>query len=431
MVNLPVLLARGVKRKISNALSLDIMGDKFNILAINYVFLMVYFTLESVFVNTLILRVSDGDMSVVLTYRAFTFAFSAVGMNLASVFPRKINSIRAMRISGVLYVILFSVLFFGMEHLSHFIYLVGILSGIAVGLYFAGHLVLFNNYTTAQNRAAGIAIVTVTQGVTTLTMPLISGLVIGFMPGMIGYRVMFGVAIATVLAQVSSMRKLTPVQSEQKKSRIGFTFCLIFKRPVLRTMMSMDFSRGLREGVFAFFLNIVLFEIVNSESLVGLNTFLAGLASILAAWLYGRLVTPRRRAPLAAACVTVLFVFCSSLLFVLSPLTIILFSIVNAFLAQLIINSGMNCSFDIMGQTQETRSVMSELLGFREAFMMSGRIIGIMVVGLFPANLQGYVHAMLALTAVQYLSAILMFVCHRLFEKEQRRALEACDGQAD
>lgn len=427
-MNLPIQLARGLKRKAYDALSLDRMNDKFKILAINYIFLMVYFTLESVFVNTLILRVSGGDMHAVLLYRAFTFAFSAIGMNLASVFSHKISSVTAIRVAGALYVLLFSILFVGMERVYSFIYFVGAISGLAGGFYFSGHVVLLTNYTTQQNRAVGIAIVTITQGVTTLLMPLISGIVIGLMPYMIGYRVMFGFAIAAVLAQVSFMRKLSPVPGAQKKSEMRFALNLIFERTILRAMLTMEFVRGLRDGVFAFFLNIVLFEIVKSESLVGFNTFLAGLAAILAAWLYGRLVTPRNRAPIVAAGITALLVFCSMLLLSLTTLTIILFSIINAFLAQIIVNCAMNNSFDIMGQDETTRGVLTELLGFREIAMMCGRIGGVVVVSLFPSTLRGYVYAMLTLTAIQYIMAFMLYVCRRISDREQGQALEAGNG---
>ena len=427
-MKLPILLAKGIKRKAYDALSLDILDERFKILSINYIFVMVYFTLESVFVNTLILRVFDGDMHVVLVYRAFTFGFSAVGMNLPPVFWRKMNPIACIRIAGALYVLLFLSLFAGLNHLSHFIYLIGAVSGLTVGLYFSGHLVLFTNYTTQQNRAKGVAIMSITQGVTTLIMPLISGAVIGFMPGMIGYRIMFGIAIATVLAQITFIRRLPPVQTEQKKSDLGVAVRLVFDRLLLRVMMVMEFARGLRDGVFAFFLNIVLFEIVNSESLVGFNTFLAGMASITAAWLYGRIATPQRRVPIVWTCVTTLVIFCSMLLFALTPLTIILFSIINAFFVQIIINCAMNNSFDIIGQSEETRAVMTELLGFRDIFMMSGRIVGIVIVGLFPATLRGYVHAMLTLTAGQYILASLLYVCRRISDKEQSRMPETQSG---
>jgi len=422
-MNIPILFIKGVKRKVLDALGLEMMGEKFKALALNYLIFMIYFTLESVFINTLLLRVSGGDISAVLIYRALTFAFSAVAMNLASAFSRKLDAIRVIKLASILYVIMFAILLVGTESLTLIIFVISALSGMAGGFYWAGHIVLLTNYTTQSNRAVGIAIITVSQGAMALLMPLISGTVIGFLPEMAGYRVMFGLAIVAIFVQALSMRKLTPVAAEHKKSEFGRAFKLCVGRVLLRVMLFLEYFRGMRDGVFAFFLNIVLFEIVNSESLVGFNSFLAGIASIAAAWLYGKVITPRNRGQVAAICVSALLVFCSILLFALNPVTIILFSVVNVFLAMFINNSAMNNSFDIFGLNEEHRSVMTEIIGFREIALVSGRISGIVIVSLFPATLRGYVYAMLTLTAAQYLVAILLYLSRQVIDKQQ--AMEA------
>ena len=428
-MNLPVLLARGIKRKVRDALSLDRMNDKYGVLALNHLFMMACVTLEVVFVNILIMRVSGGDIQAVLINRALAFIFTAVGMNMVSVLSRKINAVTAIRVSGFLYILMFLVLFIGMDQVFLLVYAVGALSGLAWGFYWFGQIALLASYTTQQNRAVGIAIFTVIQGVMALVMPLISGGLIDFMPGMTGYRVMFGAAIVAMAAQeFFVMRKLHPVKTEHRKSEYRRALGLLFKRTGLRVMAAMEFSRGLRDGVFGFFLNLVLFEIVNSESLVGLNSFLAGLVSILAAWLYGRIITDRNKGRLTAISVSVLTAFFPVLFFAIGPATVILFSIANAFFAMFINNSVMNNSFDVLVQNEQTRSAMPELIGIREAALVLGRISGIMIMALFPAGLPGYVQAMLALTATQYIVAVLLYISRRVREREQSCELEVNDG---
>ena len=428
-MNLPVLLAQGIKRKVYDALSLDRMNEKYGILALNHVFMMACVTLEVVFVNILIMRVSGGDIQAVLTNRALVFIFTAVGMNMVPVLSRKINAVTAIRVSGFLYILVFFVLLIGTEQIFLLVYAVGALSGLAWGFYWFGQIALLTSYTTQQNRAVGIAIFAVIQGSMALVMPLASGGVIDFMPGMDGYRLMFGAAIvALVVQRFFIMCKLPPVQTEHRKSEYRIAFRLLFKRAGLRIMAAMEFSRGLRDGVFGFFLNLVLFEIVNSESLVGVNSFLAGLASILAAWLYGRMITDRNKGRLTVISVSVLMAFFPILYFAIGPATVILFSVANAFFAMFINNSVMNNSFDALGQNEQTRSVMSELIGIREAALVSGRISGIVIMALFPAGLQGYVQAMLALTATQYVVAFLLYLSRRVREREQSRELEVSDG---
>lgn len=61
-----------------------------------------------------------------------------------------------------------------------------------------------------------------------------------------------------------------------------------------RGVMLTTVIRGFRDGTIVFFLNMLLYQFINSEALVGLNAFLGGLAAILSAWLYGRLAPARQ-----------------------------------------------------------------------------------------------------------------------------------------
>jgi len=404
------------------------MSDKFGVLALNLIFLMAYFNLEGIFVNTLLLRVSGGEMQVVLVYRAVTFVFSAMGMWIATLFSGKINSVMAIRLGCVLYATAFMILFFGMDHLTSLMYVVGALIGAAGGIYFLGHNMLLTHYTTPQNRALGLSIMTIIQGALALLMPLVSGFVIGTVPGMLGYRIMFGAAICAIIAQISFARKLSPVEVVAKKGQLRVAFRLILGRLTLRLVLLLEFFRGLREGVFAFFLSIVLFEIVASESIVGVNAFLAGAATIVAAWLYGRISTPSNRAGLVGICACVAVGFCALLLLNLGPFAIIMFSIINAFLTMLVMNSVVNTSFDILAHDEASRSVMTELMAFRELPMQTGRLGGILVVGLFPATLLGYIHAMLTLSATLFIVALLLHMIRRVREKEAEQVGAAVES---
>lgn len=419
-MNLPILVVRAIRRKVYDALSLERMDKKFGVLAVNFVFLMSYFTLEGVFVNTLLLRISDGDFRVVLIYRSIKFAFSAMAMLFAAAFPSKMHPTKLLRGGGVLYMLSFAALFIWMERLTDIMYFLGAAVGIAAGLYFLGHNMLLTHYTTPSNRALGLSLMTIVQGSISLMMPLISGMVIGFMPDMIGYRIMFGLAILAAGAQVTFIRKLTPVAASKHKTELIQAIKMFFTKTTIGLIFILDLIRGLRDGVFMFFLNIVLFEIVGSESLVGFNSFLAGIAAISGAWLYGRVATAGNRAVLVGIATTVLMAFAGLLMLAMNPATIILFSVLNSFMVVIINNSATNTSFDILGM-QAYRPIMTELMAVREVALQSGRIVGVLVVSSLPPTLEGYVQAMLVLTASVYLVAVLLHIIRLAVDKERRQ----------
>ncbi|MDR2908890.1 MAG: MFS transporter [Oscillospiraceae bacterium] len=408
-------LIGGIRRVAVNWLSLDRMEDRFNVLALNYFFLMIYYTLESVYLNTLLLRISGNDMYVVFTYRCLYFATSAVGNLFCSAFSKRIHPVFAVRAGGMAYAAMFLVLFALTNSLTlPLMYFIGTLSGLAGGIYWAGHNVLLTHYTSPGNRGLGLGICGTIQGILTLVVPLVSGLVIDSMPGMSGYRLMFGVAVATIIIQARFMKRLETVTRSHRPREFLFAFKLAFKRLSLRMMLASEFVRGFRDGVFTFFLNILLFEFISNEFLVGFNSFLSGVLSILGNQVYGKIATQERRPRLTALATTVLFLLACVLLLSLNAGTVVFFTVVNAFCSYFIVNSVMNNSFDLFAGNETLRSVMTELMGFRELALDVGRISGIVVVALFPKNGAGYVYAMLTLIASQYAVPLLLSAMRRI-----------------
>lgn len=401
-------LLRGIRRKTVDVLGLDLLSKQYATLALNYIFLMVYYTIETVFVNTLIYRVTDGNMNSVLLYRGLAYLFSAVGMNICSAFARIITPTRAIKAAGLLYVLLFGLMFGWMDHLENLMYYIGSLAGLAMGFYWSGHNVLLTLYTTPRNRAVGIGITGIISGVMNLTLPLIFGFVLQWMPGMTGYRVVFGVAIATILAQFYQMNRLTPVERKHRRRDYPFVLKLVMRKLSLRVMFLFEFFRGIREGAFTFFLNMLLFSLVTDEALVGFNSFLTGVFSILAAWVFGRIVTAQRRVKLALLSIGIIFVGCIGLLFHLSVVTVLVFGAINTFLAYFFNNIGTHICYDAMSENESLRSIITELTGLREAAMGAGRITGLVILACFPKHLDGYLYAALTLTGIQFITVALM-----------------------
>ncbi len=414
-------LLGGIHRKAIDVLGLDLLSKQYATLALNYLFVMVYYTIETVFVNTLIFRVSGGNMYSVLFYRGLTYLFSAIGMNICSAFSRVITPIRAIKAAGILYVILFGLMFGWMDHLESLMYYIGSLVGLAMGLYWSGHHVLLTLYTTPRNRAVGIGITGIISGIMNLTLPLIFGFILRWMPGVTGYRVMFGVAIATILSQFYYMNRLTPVERKHRPRDYRFALKLVVRKLSLRIMMFIEFFRGIREGAFTFFLNMLLFALVTDEALVGFNSFLTGVFSISAAWVFGRIVTPDRRVKLALGSIGAIFVCCMGLLLKLNVVTVLVFGMLNTFLAYFFNNIGVHICYEAMGQNETLRAIITELTGLREAALGAGRIVGLLILACFPKTLDGYLYAMLTLTGIQFITVGLMWWAQKIQTRKLHR----------
>jgi YQGE family putative transporter len=400
------------------------MSGQYHILAVNYIFLMTYATLESIFVNTLLYRISP-DISIVITYRGITYIASAVTMHAAAYIIRKTGPVLVTRMGGAVYLAMYIVLFFGMDHMKSLMYLTAFLSGTAGAFYWAGHNTLIPHYTTPQNRDVGVSILCIIQGAATLLVPIISGEVISFTEAVFGspetgYRVIFGLGMLTVAAQVRYQRRLPAVEPPLRKSKIRLAVKLFVRKLTLRYCLCYEFLRGFRDGAFAFILNMVLFELVTSESLVGVNAFLTGVMSILGAWAYGKLVTPRLRVRYTVIAATAMSAFCSLLFAFPSVPVVMLFAVVNAFFALFISNVSSNSTIDALTENALCRKALGETLSIREGFLALGRVLGLCVFFLVPDDMPGKTAAMLALTLSQYLLALLVWLSRRVSTRKTR-----------
>lgn len=403
-------LIYGIKRHTVEILSLDSMSDKYHVLAANYIFLVIYTTLESVFVNTLLYRITP-DISIVILYRGITYISSAITMQFAAYIGQKKTPVTVIRLGGVLYLIMYAVLFFGMDYMNVLMFVTAVLAGMGGAFYWSAHNTLVTHYTTPYNRDVGISILCIIQGSAALLVPIISGSVISFTedvfgsPG-VGYRIMFGLGMLTVIAQTRYQRKLPPVVQLEHHSELKLALRLFRKEISYKLAMCYEFLRGFRDGTFGFILNMILFQLITSESLVGLNAFLTGIMTITGAWAYGKFVKPGLRVYYTMIATTAMLAFCALMLAKASAPVVMLFAMVNSFFALFISNVTSNTTIDIITRDEISRKCIAESVAIREIFLAVGRVSGLFIFTLFPSSMVGRIAAMLILTASQYLIAL-------------------------
>ena len=88
----------------------------------------------------------------------------------------------------------------------------------------------------------------------------------------------------------------------------------------------------MREGAFTFILSIVLYQMVSNELLVGFNTFLSAAAAIASFVIASRILSLTNRVRYMGLAVAVLTGIAAVCIFHLSPVMVIVYTVVNAFL---------------------------------------------------------------------------------------------------
>lgn len=384
-----------------------------------YIFLLVHSSflisvrLPGVFINTLLLGESN-DIDIVMKYNLVFFLAGSISMLVAAQVLHR-TSPGFVAVSGivgynVLYLLLILLLLRG-RTVSDYHLLLGSLMGVADGFYWLAYGNLLSDTTELDNRDSGIAIVSICMSVVNLVIPLLSGWIIAKSGNLTGYLIVFIMAFAmSVVTGVLAIR--LPKKHTQAGNRVEYvrTLRLAWQDKSLRYALLTQGSKGIREGVFTFILSIILYQLISSEWLIGVNTFVAALVSILSYTLMSRLLTYKNRLGYMLLATTVLSMAAAVCLFQLNVAMIFVFTILNSLFAGFIENSSYSNFLDKLQDVSLLASHRPEMFAVNECVLVLGRSVGIAIILLigtfFGSSLTVQMVSVLILSVTQFITVI-------------------------
>ncbi|HAO69195.1 MAG TPA: hypothetical protein DCR31_03880 [Ruminococcaceae bacterium] len=387
-------------------LGLDRLTDTFRTFALLHFGFLIFNNLQTVFINTLFFRLTGGA-DTTLQYNLITYVFNPIGTTLAMYYASKKGSTKAMRLGFFTFIFLYAFFLCVMDAAVWFMPVIAFLVSWAGGYYWMGYCIKVPLYTTDDNRDVSLSVIGMGTGIVNLIMPTITGGIIsvcaGVMAGgLLGYYIMFALSIVVALVTVYHLKKLPKDQVIDSKVSLKRGFRKTFRNRLMLEAVCAEFLKGIREGTLAFYLNILLFELIQSEALIGANTLLTGLFSILAYWVLGKRLKPSNRIRYMTGGVTTMLV-CTLILFVqMDVITILLFSVINAFFNNFLLSPGNGIYYSVVQKTCPTNTESAEFSTVKSFFLDYGRVAGVLLVMLMPKTTYGSVWGILLLTVLQY-----------------------------
>ena len=387
-------------------LGLDRLTGTFRTFALLHFGFLIFNNLQTVFINTLFFRLTGGA-DTTLQYNLITYVFNPIGTTLAMYYASKKGSTKAMRLGFFTFILLYAFFLCVMDAAVWFMPAIAFLVSWAGGYYWMGYSIKVPLYTTDENRDVSLSVIGMGTGIVNLMMPTVTGGIIsaceGVMEnGLLGYYIMFALSIAVALVTVSYLKKLPADQVAFSKVSLIRGFRKTFRNPLMLETVSAECLKGIREGTLAFYLNILLFELIQSEALIGVNTLLTGLFSIFAYWVLGKRLKPATRIRYMTGGVTTMLA-CTLILFVrMDVATILMFSIINAFFNNFLISPGNGIYYSVVQKTCPTNTESAEFSTVKSFFLDYGRVAGVLLVMLMPKTTHGSIWGILILTVLQY-----------------------------
>ncbi|TYP69770.1 MFS transporter [Paenibacillus methanolicus] len=332
--------------------------------------------LSGTFVPVYLWKASQ-SLALIGWFNLFQATVSGLTFWLAGKWVKEHNKMHCLRLgvalSGAFYL---TVLLIGKSAVDYAIPL-GVLNGIALGLFWLAYNVVYFEVTEPGNRDRFNGLAGFLGSGAGILAPWISGLIITSQSGERGYTIIF--TISVILFAVAVVMSFWLKKREavgQYEWLYGFRQ-LTRKDSPWRRVVPAIMAQGVREGVFMFLINLLVYISTNNEQKVGNFSLITSFVALISFWLIGRLLTPQRRKAamlIGAVMVTAVIV---PLFWPLRYGTLLMFGIGSAIFMPLYIIPMTSTVFDMIGQSEESASRREEFIVLREAGLTLGRVIGL------------------------------------------------------
>lgn len=401
-----------IKRKIKYVLGGTALGHHYYQFLLVHTLFLVFTRIPGIFINTLLMN-QTGSINSTLFYNGAIFAACAAMMLLSAHIMHRTQS-KVTAVIGILgYNLLYLCYILFQDRVGQYYMLFGLANGMADGFYYISYGRMILSCTETWNRDSGMGIISIFSAAVNLLVPLFSGSLISLIGGVKGYVVVFIVAFLVAFATLLAVFRLPNEIRHREKPGVHylkFLKLICQKRQILYGLLG-ETMKGVREGTFMFILNMILYQLVKNEFLIGCNSFLSGAASILCFWFMSHFIRPDNRQKYMVAAICILTGVSLISLWAVNPVMVVVFAVINAFFAGMIEISCYTTFFDISQSVPEAEQYTPELLAFHEVFVVVGRCAGLFAFAvintIFHGALQAQLASLLLLTVFQFFTVLL------------------------
>lgn len=288
----------------------------------------------------------------------------------------KMNALRlGIAVSGIFYLCILGT----GQNAVHYIWPLGLLLGMSLGLFWIAFNVVYFEVTDADNRDWFNGWVGLLGSMTGIVGPWFSGLLITLMHGDQGYRFIFSVSMAIFAGTVLLSFFLKKREVSGKYDWIEGIRRLKEVDGAWRSTMGGLVMQGVREGVFSFLIFLLVFSATNRESRLGQFMLITSAVSLVSYWAAGKWFKPKYRSIGMFIGAVMMLLVIIPLLWKVNYMTLLILGIGTSLFIPLYMLPAISISFDLMGANPKNAEKRVELVVVREISLMIGRITGLIV----------------------------------------------------
>ncbi|CAH0117833.1 MULTISPECIES: MFS transporter [unclassified Paenibacillus] len=366
-------------------------------------------SMAGVFLSLYLWRLTE-DIFVNGMYNIILYFVSPIVFMLGGWIAKTKDRLLVYRLGIVFTVLFYLLVLIAREKVVEYMPVFAVLNGIANSFYWLGYLTLMYDVSTNRNRIRYLGMNSVLFNFAGLAGPALAGFLISLSQGLNGYVVVFGIAFVMFFLTALGSFRLKSKSSLHRKYYLHLVPKIMKRDKRWLKSLCGWLVIGLLQGTMLFLPNILLYNELKQESLVGYTgVFLTGLV-IASSYVLTRIGNEHSaRKYMAAAALG--FTFGSLLLFMhTSVWTVLVFLALYSIFNPVQGNTYSAYTYRIIGNLPLKDNVRVETIILRETFLNTGRICSIVIFLSFASNLEAGAipWILLAVSLIQFATVAFM-----------------------
>jgi YQGE family putative transporter len=335
-------------------------------------------------------------------FTLFTHISMAVTFWLAGYWAKKGRSGTVLRAGIGAATLFYGIVLLLGKAAPHYAWILGIIQGIATGLFWLGFNIIYFEVTDAGNRDRFNGFTGVTSAVVGMAAPWISGFTISHTPGELGYRIMFMVSLAIFAAGFFVSFRLHNREPDGSSYdwRLPARIWKLRKGAPWRPVLGALAAQGFRETVFTVMISLLVYIQTGSEMKLGNYSLITQLVAFVSFYATGRWLKAQWRQTGMLIGTICLALAVLPLFFGPGYYTLLVFGIGTWLFIPLFIVPMTSSVFDLIGTSKESVQNRAEYVVLRELGLNAGRLAGmiIFIITLSISNAPSVINWMMLIT---------------------------------
>ncbi len=333
--------------------------------------------LSNTFVNIYLWK-QTGELNDIGLYNLAVTVAQPFTFILAGRWAKKIDRVMVFRIGVILLALFYlSVLAFG-TLASKYLLLLGALLGMGYGFYWLAFNVLTFEITEPETRDFFNGFLGILSSVGGMIGPIAAGFIISRMEKFTGYSIVFGISLTLFAAAVflSFFLKRRPAHGKYWFGRI---LSERKQNKNWRMVTNAHFFQGLREGIFAFMISVLVFLSTGTEMALGTYGLINSGVAFVAYFAVSRLIKKEQRLKSILIGGLILYASIFLIAFDVTYTRLLIYAATIAIAYPLLLVPYLSITYDVIGSGWKAAEMRVEYIVVREIYLNVGRVFSILL----------------------------------------------------